>query len=130
LSAAVERITGLPMEERMQESRDLGETMVIAHAVAFAEDGADVTVLIDDSEGARTATLEMRRLERLRQKGRAVGSLILIGTLTVLEHAAGGKDLPDRAMMRSVYERLREHDDGLLPIENTRLLLPELWKEP
>lgn len=39
------------MEERLKHPKDLGETMVIAHAVVAAEAGETVTVLIDD--GAR-----------------------------------------------------------------------------
>jgi hypothetical protein len=128
LSAAVQRISGLPMAQRLMQSKDLGETMVVAHAVVLAEAGANVTVLIDDGDGARIAMSEVRRLERLQAQGRPVGSLTLIDTLTVLERAAGGEYLPDQATMRSVYDRLRDHDDGLPPINNTRLLLPEVWK--
>ncbi|OHV48906.1 hypothetical protein [Pseudofrankia sp. BMG5.36] len=127
LSAVVARITRLPMRQRMKESKDLGETMVIAHAVVAAEAGATVTVLIDDGAGAAMATSERRRLERLRLQGRPVGGLRLVSTLTVLERAAGGKHIPDRATMRTIYTRLRDHDDGLPPIERTGLLLPELW---
>lgn len=42
LSAAVERISGAPFEQRVHSSMDLGETMVIAHAAVAAE---TVTVL-------------------------------------------------------------------------------------
>jgi len=78
LSTVVQRISGLPMVQRKKQAKDLGETMVGAHAVAFAEAGAHVTVLIDDGDGARVATSELRRLERLRAHGREVGSLTLI----------------------------------------------------
>ena len=30
--------------------------------------------------------------------------------------------------MRATYEKLRERDDGLPPIENTALLSSELWR--
>ncbi len=130
LAVVVSRISRLPMHERMKESKDLGETMVIAHAVVAAETGAMVTVLIDDGAGAAIATAERRRLERLRMQGRPVGGLRLVNTLTVLERAAGGAHLPDRAAMRSLYSRLRAGDDGLPPIENTRLLSPGVWKHP
>ncbi|OHV46590.1 hypothetical protein BBK14_01710 [Parafrankia soli] len=130
LAVVVSRISRLPMHERMKESRDLGETMVVAHAVVAAETGAMVTVLIDDGAGAAIATTERRRLERLRTQGRPVGGLRLVSTLTVLERAAGREHLPDRAAMRSLYARLRAGDDGLPPIENTRLLGPGIWEHP
>ena len=63
----------------------------------------------------------------MRAAGREVGSIRLIGTLTVLERAAGGKYLTDKAAMRDVYKRLRELDDGLPPITSTNLLSPSLW---
>lgn len=128
LSAAVQRISGLPITERLKQAKDLGETMVVAHAVVLAEAGAVVTVVIDDGAGARIATSEQRRLERRRVQGQQVGSLILVNTLTILERAAGREHLPDRAAMRSTYERLRNQDDGLPSIEYTRLLSAEFWK--
>jgi hypothetical protein len=126
----VQRISGLPINERKTQPKDLGETMVIAHAVVAAESGQTVTVLIDDGPGARIATLEISRLERLRSSGRSVGSVLLASTLTVLERAAGTVHLPGRAAMRDTYKRLYELDDGLPPIEKTRLLSPALWTQP
>jgi hypothetical protein len=40
LAAIVGRISGLPMVDRKKRAKDLGETMVVAHAVAAAEAGA------------------------------------------------------------------------------------------
>jgi hypothetical protein len=127
LAAVVHRITRQPMEERLKRPKDLGETMVIAHAVVAAEAGETVTVLIDDGPGARIATSEISRLQRLRSNGRAVGSIRLASTLTVLERAAGGQYIPDKATMRDVYKRLRCLDDGLPPVETTNLLSSTLW---
>ena len=127
LAAVVHRITLQPMEERLRRSQDLGETMVIAHAVVAAESGESVTVLIDDGPGARLAWSEMARLKRLRAGGRAVGSIRLISTLTVLERAAGGPHIPDGGSMRSLYAQLRGLDDGLPPIETTKLLISDVW---
>lgn len=128
LAAVVNRVTRLPMEERVKRPKDLGEIMVIAHAVVAAEAGATVTVLIDDGNGARIASSEIRRLQRLDADGRAVGSIRLASTLTVLERAAGREHIPDRAAMRDIYGRLRGLDDGLPPVEKTNLLSPLLWK--
>jgi hypothetical protein len=130
LAAVVQRVSGLPIDERKRQPKDLGETMVIAHAVVAAESGQVVTVLIDDGPGARFATLEISRLERLRSSGRQVGSVLLASTLTVLERAAGTGHIPDRAAMRATYQRLYELDDGLPPLEKTRLLSPALWAQP
>lgn len=127
LEGVVQRITHQPMAERMRRPKDLGEIMVIAHAVVAAEAGQEVTVLIDDGEGARTATSEINRLERLRRSGRPVGSVTLASTLTILERAAQKQYVPGKADMRQLYRRLRELDDGLPPIETTRLLSPGLW---
>ena len=127
LAAVVQRITGLPIHKRKMQPKDLGEIMVVAHAVVAAESGQAMTVLIDDGQGARIATSEMSRLDRLRSSGRPVGSIRLASTLTVLERAACTQHLPDRAAMRDVYQRLYELDDGLPPIDRTRLLSPALW---
>jgi len=127
LAAVVHRITRQPMEQRLKHPKDLGETMVIAHAVVAAEAGETVTVLIDDGSGAQIATSEINRLRLLRTGGHAVGSIRLVSTLTVLERAAGDQHIPDRATLRSIYERLRGLDDGLPPIETTNLLSSALW---
>lgn len=128
LNAAVARISGLPLAERVRDGKDLGELMVIAHAVVAAEAGRVVTVLIDDGRGAQLATAEIHRLNRLRSTHRAVGGIRLVNTRVVLERAAGGTHLPDRAAMRKVYARLRECDDGLPPIEQTGLLARGLFR--
>jgi hypothetical protein len=44
LARVVNRIARQPMSERLKHSKDLGETMVIAHAVVAAEQGVDVVV--------------------------------------------------------------------------------------
>jgi hypothetical protein len=127
LAAVVHRITRQPMEERLRHPKDLGETMVIAHAVVAAESGETVTVLMDDGRGAQTTTSEISRLERLKVNGYAVGSIRLVSTLTILERAAASKHIPDRSTMQSIYRRLRSLDDGLPPIEATNLLSSAQW---
>src|ERR1700678_1262624 len=127
LATVVQRISGLPVDERRRRSKDLGETMVIAHAVVAAESGDSVTILMDDGPGAAIAASEIRRLRRLGSVGNPVGSITLASTLTVLGRAAGTEHLPDRAAMRDTYQRLRGLDDGLPPIENTNLLTPRFW---
>lgn len=127
LESAVERISSLPLDERYQRRRDLGETMVVAHAAVAADRGVRMIVLIDDQWGRRLAAAEQRRLERLRSNGRPVGRIDLISTTTVLERAAGSVHLPDRASLRALYQRLRTLDDGLLPLQTTGLLDLPAW---
>jgi hypothetical protein len=127
LASTVHRISGMPIADRLLQSKDLGETMVVAHAVVAAEAGADVTVLIDEHDGAALATAEARRLDRQRIQGHKAGSITLINTVTVLEKAAGSIHIPDRNEMRDIYTRMRGLDDGLVPIERTPLLDQQLW---
>lgn len=130
LAFVVNRICGIPMTRRKKQAKDLGETMVVAPAVVAAETGAEVIVLIDETDGARIATAEKQRLERLQAQGAQVGSITLVNTPTVLERAAGSTYLPDRAAMKAIYERLRNLDDGLVPIGDTRLMSPAVWTKP
>lgn len=78
--------------------------------VTFAQQGHDVIVLIDDGYGRKLAASEQHRLVRLTEENRAIGSLRLISTVTVLERAAGGEFLQTRAELRELYERLRTLD--------------------
>lgn len=128
LSAAVQRISGVPIKSRIRSSKDLGETMVIAHAAVAANAGEHVLVLIDDGGGCNVAAAEARRLQRLRTAGKTVGSIRLIHTVTVLESAAGGVHLPDKQSMRELYGRLRSLDDGLPPLDATKLMDLHCWQ--
>ncbi|KOS53158.1 PIN domain-containing protein [Rhodococcus rhodochrous] len=128
LVAVLGRISQQPWEQRRATAKDLGETMVVAHAVVKAQAGHQVTVIIDDRGGAELATNEIRRLDRLRSAGKSVGSIMLVNTLTILERAAGTTYLPDRKTMREVYDRLRGCDDGLVPIGKTQLLSTAVWR--
>jgi hypothetical protein len=78
LSTATNRICGTPLVERKQVAKDLGETMVVAHAGVLAEAGHDVTVLVDDTGGARMATAESNRLARRRPKEPTLGTIRLV----------------------------------------------------
>lgn len=127
LSRAVNRITNQRMDERLKQPKDLGETMVIAHAVVAADAGGDVVVLIDDGRGAQIVTREIQRLRRVRAAGGSAGSIILASTVTVLLRAVGMQHIRDKGEMRAIYRRLRGLDDGLPPIEKTDLLTTHLW---
>lgn len=128
LSAAVQRISGVPINQRMRSGKDLGETMVIAHAAVAAEAGNHIAILIDDGGGCAAAATEAQRLQRLQAAGKTVGSIRLIHTVTVLESAAGGEHLPDKNAMRDLYGQLRDLDDGLPPLETTNLMNLRCWQ--
>ena len=128
LALAVQRITMMPMEERVRMPRDLGETMVIAHAVVAAERGEAVIVLIDDGGGRRMVEVERRRLERRRATSPGLGRIQLISTVTVLKQAAEKKFIPDKTSMRDLYARLRTLDDGRPPLETTGLMDSPCWR--
>lgn len=128
LAAAVQRISGVPFDRRTRSGKDLGETMVLAHAAVAAESGEHIIVLIDDGGGCRAAAIEARRLERLNDEGKKVGSIRLVHTVTVLEGAAGGEYIPDRGAMRDLYSRLRKLDDGLPPLDATGLMHLSCWR--
>lgn len=129
LAAAVQRLAGVPIETRMRSSKDLGEIMVVAHAVVAAERGHRVIVLVDDGGGRKMAMREAARLQRMRESQSDVGSIWLINTGDVLKKAAGGEHLPDRNSMRDLYGKLRTLDDGLTPLERTGLMDLPCWSQ-
>ncbi len=85
LATVVQRVSGLPIHQRRKQPKDLGETMVIAHAVVAAESGQSVTILMDDGPGAAIATSEISRLQRLVSSGHPVGWHCCVGRSRVLE---------------------------------------------
>lgn len=107
LSQQVHRLTGVGTTTRLGESKDLGETMVIAHALKQQAAGADVRVFIDEWRGQRVA--------------QSYG-LKVVSTETILVGAITFGLITDRGEMRLVYERLRGFDDGLVHIDQTQLL--------
>lgn len=127
LNSVVHRISSMPMADRITDGRDLGELMVIAHAVVIAEGGTDAFVFIEDGGGARIARRQSSLLERRRKAGEPVGALKLINTQTVLERAVIGGHIKDRAEMRKLYADMRLKDGALVPIDDTNLLSRALW---
>lgn len=127
LESVAARLARMPIGDRRKQAKDLGELMVVAHALVMAEQGRDVVVVIDEQAGAAMATAEARNLDRRRAAGKAVGRIILVNTVTILEGAISRGLVPGKAEMRSLYDRLRGLDDGLMPIEQTPLLSRRLW---
>ncbi len=127
MDAVIQRLTQMPMTERLRQSKDLGEMMVVAHAAVAAQAGRDVSILIDEGDGARMAMLEARRFDRLRAQGQPLGVISLYNTAAILFAAARKRLVADRGEMRNLYARLRQCDDGLIDIRQTKLLSAEVW---
>lgn len=125
LAAAVQRLCLMPMSARMRQQQDLGELLVIAHAAVRAGAGEDVAVLIQERNGTVMASNEARRINNLGSTGR----LRVWNTQTILLRAAGGAELPDKATMRTVYDRMLALDAALPPINETSLLTAEVWEK-
>ena len=51
----LEEIRDLEFDQALRQSRDLGECVVVAHGVHLAEQGHEVTLLMDDGGGQRLA---------------------------------------------------------------------------
>lgn len=107
LAQQVRRITGVGTAIRLGESKDLGETMVIAHALKQKAAGLEVRVFIDEWRGQKVA------LEH---------GIKVVSTESILVGAIDLQLIADRGEMREVYGRLREFDDGLVHIDQTPLL--------
>lgn len=115
LAKLVQRVTGMNASIRLAEPRDLGETMVIAHALKRLAVGETAFALIDEWRGQRLA------------KDHGVP---FISTEGVLRAAVAQRRITDRGEMREFYETLRQYDDGLVHIENTTLLERALYRLP
>lgn len=117
LVARVSRLSGgMAFETRTRQPRDLGEIMVMAHALVLKEvDSVEVVVLIDEHRAARQAN--------------ALG-LPVMNTPGVLTAAARRGQIADLTEMRKIYTQLRQYDDGLVHIDQTRLLHRSTWERP
>lgn len=110
---AVGRISGRPAEDRIRDTRSLGEIMVLAHASVLVQQGQDVYVLIDESDGRRRAQREIDWLTR----NQAPGRLTLWSTPQVLGYASEQTGwIGGSLTWQAVYEQMRPFDDGLPPL--------------
>ncbi len=114
LSDAVKRLSGTPLAERLTASKDLGEIMVIAHAMVRRGRGEEVFVVIDEYRGQLLAA--------------SVG-ITVIDTAWILSSAVKRGSIADRGEMRKIYDKLRQYDLGLVDISQTELLSKSLWKQ-
>ncbi|GGV38134.1 MULTISPECIES: hypothetical protein [Paenarthrobacter] len=114
LSEAVVKLTGMPLAQRLMEGRDLGEVLVIAHAMVRKDRGEDVYVVIDEYRGQQLASKF---------------GLKIIDTPWILSSAVRRGLIADRGEMRKVYNALRQFDAGLIHIDQTHLLGKPLWAQ-
>lgn len=95
LSDAVKIVCGEPLNIRMRTSQDLGETLVLAHALVLRSQGEQTTVLIDERPGT--------------DRARALG-IKVISTVGVLHSAAQLGIVGKLRHMRRIYNEIEAFD--------------------
>lgn len=133
LDAVVTRIERMPLVQRLETNQDLGELMVISHAVILGELGEDVVVVIQEGNGTRLARMEASRLGRRAAQatdGVMPGSIEVWSVDHILRVATlqGCPEIPNQAAMKKIWKEMRKYDDALPAIKETSLLDPELWR--
>lgn len=109
---AVTRISAVGAQTRMRDKKSLGEIMVLAHASVFVQQGTNVFVLIDESDGRHRAGKEARWL---RDQG-CSSILTLWSTRQVLQEAGRRTDwIKGDKTWQQVYDAMTTFDDGLRP---------------
>lgn len=108
LEEAVSRVSDRDAHDRVRQGKDLGEIMVLAHASVLAQAGADVGILMDETDGRRRAAAELRWLVERNCPGR----LSVWATEQVLRGAQSAGWIPQ---WEEVYDKMRPFDDGLPP---------------
>ena len=88
---ALARLSSLPAAEALGMHRDLGEFTVLPHAIVQAQNGDDVTVIIDEKRGQQMALVENKRFSIAKMKGEKVGTIRLETTVSILQKAAEKK---------------------------------------
>lgn len=87
----VAELRDVDVEEAFATKRDLGEILVVAHAILLRESGHDVAVSIDDSDGARRAALHQ---------------FVNLDTVEILSLAIDLDVITSKQELRSVYKAL------------------------
>jgi hypothetical protein len=126
LSIAVQRLSNMPMTERLTQRKDLGEIMVIAHASVLADAGHPVTILIEERDGTALARKEAARFTRMPPSR---GRIQVLNTEQVLLRAIDSPEIPDKATMKAPYNAMRPLDAALPPLEQTSLLTSARWNQ-
>lgn len=109
---AVTRISGVPAQNRVRDTKSLGEIMVLAHASVYVQQGTNVFVLIDEGDGRRRASKEAKWL---RDRGNT-STLTLWSTRQVLQEAGRRTGwIKGDKTWEQVYDQMTAVDDGLRP---------------
>lgn len=114
LENEVQRIAGMPLAVRMQQSKNLGELVAICHACVRIRRGENAVLLIDDGDGTLLAHQNQ---------------VATISTEKVLRWSILMGKIDNRGDLKALYARMREVDQALVPVENTSLLEKTLWKK-
>lgn len=109
-AATVTRISGMPAQQRMRSSRDLGEILVIGHASVAVQERHHAYVLMDESDGRRRV---LRNGSGCRDQN-LTGALTLWSTPNVLAHAGQQTGwITNDLTWEQVYKAMMSFDDGL-----------------
>lgn len=113
---AVTRIAGLPAEERIKAPKSLGEILLMAHASVFAQQGQDVFILMDESDGRARARAEQKWL----RSQKAEGGITIWRTASLLARGEQEGWIVGGLKWAAVYDKMRPFDDGLVSLEDLR----------
>ncbi|GAB7002620.1 hypothetical protein JCM18899A_00910 [Nocardioides sp. AN3] len=128
---AAQILLNVPLEERLDEGDDLGETMVVLHAYVRARQGTVVYVIIDDAGGRTFANKAIANLARHKAAGRPVGSMYIVRTPDLIERRLNSDDIPDIATLEAIWADIAPLDDGLEDdLSMTGLLTSPEWNRP
>lgn len=128
---AAQVLLNAPLDVRLDDGDDLGETMVVLHAYVRARQQATVYVIIDDRRGREFADLAIANLSKHKAAGRQVGSIHVVRTVNLIERRLNSSDIPDAARLRAIWADISPLDDGLPnDLDETGLVTSPEWNRP
>ncbi len=98
LTKAVESICGIPLESRVQTSKDLGEVLVMAHALVLRDKGLSPILLIDEW--------------RAKEQAEGLGFTV-VTTVGILVIAAQTNIVPKQRTMKRIYGEIVACDKSM-----------------
>lgn len=131
LLQAAQVLINMPLDVRLEEGDDLGETMVVLHAYVRARQGTDVFVIIDDAGGKAFARKAIANLNAHKAAGRPVGRMQIVGTIDLIGRRLNSEDIPDTDTLKTIWADISPLDDGLPnDLDETGLLTSPEWDRP